>query len=59
LTSSGQQNITARCSHREDSIVIKRRGRWVVLTGASLAVAIQLLPLGRDHINPPVRKEPM
>jgi hypothetical protein len=29
-----------------------------VLIGAVLLVVIQLLPFGRNHMNPPVRKEP-
>jgi hypothetical protein len=32
--------------------------RWVVLAGAALLLVIQLVPFGRDHTNPPVRKEP-
>jgi mono/diheme cytochrome c family protein len=32
--------------------------RWVVLAGVALLLVIQVLPFGRDHTNPPVRKEP-
>ena len=38
--------------------MIRRLGRWVLLAGVPLALVIQLLPLGRDHTNPPVRQEP-
>jgi mono/diheme cytochrome c family protein len=37
---------------------MKRVARWVVLIGVVLLVVIQLLPFGRDHTNPPVRREP-
>jgi mono/diheme cytochrome c family protein len=31
--------------------------RWIIVL-AVLFVAIQLVPYGRDHVNPPVQKEP-
>jgi hypothetical protein len=37
---------------------MKRVARWIVLAGVMLFVAIQIVPFGRDHTNPPVRKEP-
>ena len=37
---------------------MKRVARWVVLIGVVLLVVIQLLPFGRDHTNPPVRRAP-
>lgn len=36
----------------------KIAARRVILAGAVLLLVIQLLPFGRDHTNPPVRKEP-
>lgn len=35
-----------------------KRVKWVVLAGVVLLVVIQILPFGRDHTNPPVKKEP-
>jgi mono/diheme cytochrome c family protein len=32
--------------------------RWAVIGLAVMVLAIQLVPYGRDHTNPPVRKEP-
>jgi Haem-binding domain len=37
---------------------MRKATRWTVLNAAVLLVVIQLLPFGRDHTNPPVRKEP-
>lgn len=37
---------------------MKRVATRIVLAGAALLVAIQIVPVGRDHVNPPVRKEP-
>lgn len=37
---------------------MKRVAGWTVLAGVMLLVVIQILPLGRDHTNPSVRKEP-
>jgi hypothetical protein len=37
---------------------MKAMSRWIVLIGAGLLVVIQILPFGRDHTNPLVRKEP-
>ena len=35
-----------------------KRVKWVVLAGVVLLVVIQILPFGRDHTNPQVKKEP-
>ncbi len=32
--------------------------RWLIIGLFGLSVAIQFVPYGRDHTNPPVRKEP-
>lgn len=46
----------ATCSATEDGVhVWIRRG---VIAAAVLALAIQLVPYGRDHTNPPVIQEP-
>jgi hypothetical protein len=37
---------------------MRKATRWTVVIAAVLLVVIQLLPFGRDHTNPPVRKEP-
>ena len=37
---------------------MRKMAGWAGLVGALLLVVVQLLPLGRDHTNPPVRKEP-
>ena len=37
---------------------MKTVARRVVLAGAALLLVIQVLPFGRDHTNPPVRKDP-
>jgi cytochrome c551/c552 len=40
---------------------MKRIGRWLLLligAGLALFLLIQLLPIGRDHTNPPVVSEP-
>jgi hypothetical protein len=37
---------------------MRRVLRWLGLTLAVLVVAIQLVPYGRDHVNPPVTREP-
>ena len=37
---------------------MKTVARRVVLAGAVLLLVIQVLPFGRDHTNPPVRKDP-
>ena len=37
---------------------MKRVAGWIVLAGVVLLVVIQILPFGRDHTNPSVRKEP-
>jgi hypothetical protein len=36
----------------------KAVARRMLLAGAVLLLVIQLLPFGRDHTNPPVRREP-
>ena len=38
--------------------MVKRLLRWVAALGIVAAVAIQLVPYGRDHDNPPVTGEP-
>jgi hypothetical protein len=38
--------------------MMKTVARWVVLAVVGLLVVIQVLPVGRDHTNPPVRREP-
>jgi Haem-binding domain len=37
---------------------VRKTASWVVSAGAVLLVVIQVLPLGRDHTNPPVLREP-
>jgi hypothetical protein len=37
---------------------MKRVAGWVVLAGVMLLAVVQILPFGRDHTNPSVRKEP-
>jgi hypothetical protein len=37
---------------------MKRAAGWIALAGVLLLIAAQVLPFGRDHVNPPVRKEP-
>jgi hypothetical protein len=37
---------------------MKRVATRIALAGVVLLVAIQIVPLGRDHPNPPVRREP-
>lgn len=32
--------------------------RWAILAGVLVALAIQAVPYGRNHANPPVRQEP-
>ena len=38
--------------------MVKRFGRWTVIAGATVFVAMQLWPYGRNHTNPSVRMEP-
>ncbi len=35
-----------------------RLGRWVALAVVAVVIAIQVVPYGRQHSNPPVRAEP-
>jgi hypothetical protein len=37
---------------------MRRIVRWIGMAFAALVVAIQLVPYGRDHVNPPVTQEP-
>ena len=37
---------------------MKRVAGWIVLAGVMLLAVVQILPFGRDHANPSVRKEP-
>lgn len=38
--------------------MVKTAIRWGLLTLAALLVLVQVVPFGRDHTNPPVRREP-
>jgi mono/diheme cytochrome c family protein len=37
---------------------MKRVAGWALLAGVMLLAVVQILPFGRDHTNPSVRKEP-
>lgn len=45
-------------SVQEEGIVIKALIRWGLVAGVVVLLAIQLVPYGRRHTNPPVRQEP-
>ena len=42
----------------EEHHIMKGGTKWIGLAGVVLLVVIQILPFGRDHTNPPVKKEP-
>lgn len=37
---------------------MRRIGRWILVTVVVALLAVQAVPYGRDHVNPPVRVEP-